>query len=100
MPGFTQFSETLPRQRIIDAARANPLLNANHQECNSVTLTNREIADVFDNVADLLQLKGEIIHRVLAYRRAAESIRELPRDLSVVAAEDKLKTIPNVGAIL
>ncbi|MEP7289065.1 MAG: DNA polymerase/3'-5' exonuclease PolX [Chloroflexota bacterium] len=63
-------------------------------------LTNREIADIFDTVADMLQLKGEIIHRVMAYRRVAQSIRELPRDLRAVAAEDKLQDIDGVGAVL
>jgi DNA polymerase (family 10) len=62
--------------------------------------SNREIADLFENVADLLQLKGESIHRVLAYRNAAESIRELPRDLHAIAAEGKLQDIPNIGATL
>ncbi len=65
-----------------------------------VTLSNRQIADIFDTVADILQLKGEIIHRVLSYRRAAESIRELPRDLSAIAAEDKLTEIPGIGDTL
>ncbi|MHB8629136.1 MAG: DNA polymerase/3'-5' exonuclease PolX [Aggregatilineales bacterium] len=65
-----------------------------------MALTNREIADIFENVADLLQLKGEMIHRVLAYRHAADSIRELPRDLHTVAAEGKLQSIPNIGPTL
>lgn len=64
------------------------------------TLTNREIADIFDTVADILQLKGEIIHRVLSYRRAAESIRELPRDLHTIAAEGTLTDIPGIGETL
>lgn len=63
-------------------------------------LTNRDIADTFEAVADMLQLKGEIIHRVMAYRRAAESIRQYPRDLRAVAAEDKLTDIEGVGETL
>src|SRR5260221_4594498 len=63
-------------------------------------LTNQQIADIFDTVADMLQLKGEIIHRVMAYRRAAQSIRELPRDIKAIAAEDKLKEIDGIGAVL
>lgn len=65
-----------------------------------MALTNRDVAELFENVADLLQLKGESIHRVLAYRNAAESIRELPRDLHAIAAEGKLQDIPNIGATL
>jgi DNA polymerase (family 10) len=62
-----------------------------------VALTNREIADLFDRTADMLQIKGESIHRVLAYRSAAEAIRQQPRDLRAIAAEDGLETIPAIG---
>ena len=63
-------------------------------------ITNRQIADLFDTIADMLEIKGEIIHRVLAYRRAAESIRDYPRDLRVVAAEGGLAELPNVGKVI
>jgi len=63
-------------------------------------LTNRDIADIFEQVADLLELKGESLHRVLAYRHAVDSIHELPRDINAIAAEGKLKDIPNIGAVL
>src|SRR5690606_33923057 len=59
-----------------------------------------EIAQVFDNIADMLEIQGEIIHRVLSYRRAAEAIRETPRDLAALAAEGDLGTIPGVGKVL
>jgi DNA polymerase (family 10) len=63
-------------------------------------LTNREIADVFDAVADYLQLKGEIIHRIMAYRRVAESIRQLPRDVRAMSSEGTLREIEGVGEVL
>ncbi|HEX2906277.1 MAG TPA: DNA polymerase/3'-5' exonuclease PolX [Phototrophicaceae bacterium] len=62
--------------------------------------TNREIADTFETVADMLQLKGENIHRIMAYRNVANSLRELPRDVAAYAAEGTLKDIPFVGDIL
>jgi DNA polymerase (family 10) len=62
--------------------------------------TNREIADTFETVADMLQIKGENIHRVLAYRNAALAIRDLPRDINVVANEGGLLDIPFVGETL
>ncbi|MBZ0292803.1 MAG: DNA polymerase/3'-5' exonuclease PolX [Anaerolineae bacterium] len=64
------------------------------------TLTNREIADIFETISDMLQIKGESPHRYLAYSRAAETIRELPRDLHVIAAEDTLTDIPTIGKTL
>lgn len=63
-------------------------------------LTNRQIADIFEKIAVLLEIKGEIIHRVLSYRRAGETIRELPRDLRAIAAEGKLTELPNIGETL
>lgn len=63
-------------------------------------LSNREIADLFARVADMLEIKGEIIHRVLSYRRASETIRELPRDLRAIAEEGGLTELPNIGKTL
>ncbi len=65
-----------------------------------MALTNREIADMFDTIADMLQIKGEIIHRVMAYRNVAGAVRELPRDLRAIAAEGGLEDIPFVGKII
>lgn len=65
-----------------------------------MTLSNEAIAAIFDTSADMLQLKGESVHRWSAYRRAAETIRELPRDLSAIAAEGALTDIPGIGKVL
>lgn len=62
-----------------------------------MSLTNREIADIFDRCADMLQIKGENIHRVLSYRRAAETIYDLPRDLRAISAEGGLTDLTNIG---
>jgi DNA polymerase (family 10) len=60
-------------------------------------VNNREVASYFYNIADLLEIKGEGIHRVLAYRRAAESLRAIGEDLHDLQQEKKLETIPGVG---
>jgi len=63
-------------------------------------MTNREIAELFAKVADMLAIRGDQIHRILAYRRAAENIRELGRDLAAVRAAGELTSIPGIGATL
>jgi len=63
-------------------------------------LSNRQIAEIFFTVADLLQIKGESIHRVLAYRRAAETISDLARDLNSIYEEGTLTDLPNIGKTL
>ena len=63
-------------------------------------MQNREIAEVFEKIADLLQIKGEAIYRVLAYRRAGESIRALSQRVVQIAEESRLQDIPGVGAAI
>ncbi len=60
---------------------------------------NAEAASDLERIADLLEARGEADHRVQAYRRAAESLRELRRDLRDVArrGERALRALPNVG---
>ncbi|MAS34575.1 MAG: DNA polymerase/3'-5' exonuclease PolX [Anaerolineaceae bacterium] len=48
----------------------------------------------------MLEIRGDIIHRVLSYRRASETIRDLPRDLRAIAAEGTLTELPNIGKTL
>ncbi len=62
-----------------------------------MSLSNREIADIFTRCADMLQIRGDNIHRVLSYRRAAETIRGLPRDLRVISSEGGLTDLSYIG---
>jgi len=60
-------------------------------------MRNEEVSRVFDRIADLLEIKGESIYRVLAYRRATEEIRSYARDIEEVWKAGELKQIPGVG---
>ena len=60
-------------------------------------MNNREAAEIFRHIADLLEIKGEAIYRVLAYRRAADAIQELGRDLHDIWEQGELQEIPGVG---
>jgi DNA polymerase (family 10) len=63
-------------------------------------MTNREIAAMFERVAAMLSIRGDQFHRVLAYQRAAENIRELTRDLGQINEEGALTSIPSIGTAL
>ncbi len=58
---------------------------------------NAEIASLFERIADLLEIRGENVFKVNAYRRAAENIRETGRPLSEIRAEGTLRQVPGVG---
>ncbi len=59
---------------------------------------NAEIAAMFDQTADLLEIKGENPFRVRAYRRAARTIEGLPQSVrSMLAAQADLSELPGIG---
>ena len=60
-------------------------------------MNNREVAAVFDQIADLLEIQGEQVYKVLAYRRAAQEIGSLGRSLQTIWEAGELETIPGVG---
>jgi len=60
-------------------------------------MKNSEIAKVFQDIADLLELKGENPFKIRAYQRAVRSIEHLPVELEKLAKEDKLREVPGVG---
>ena len=61
-------------------------------------MTNGEIAERFETIVSLLQMKGEKSFTVRAYQRAARTIERYPRDLDDMIAEgDDLKQISGIG---
>lgn len=63
----------------------------------SKNLTNRDLADTFTKVADLLEIKGEIVYKIVAYRKAADSLNNLGRDAKEYWRNGELNEIPGVG---
>jgi DNA polymerase (family 10) len=76
-------------------------------------MRNAELALHFDELADLYELDGAIVHRVLAYRNAAKAIREAGASVADMTQagtvtelsgigktiEEKLKTLLDTGSI-
>jgi DNA polymerase (family 10) len=63
-------------------------------------MTNKELADAFLLIANLLEIKGEVIYKTLAYRKASESLTNLGRDVHDIWEEGRQKglmEIPGVG---
>jgi DNA polymerase (family X) len=63
-------------------------------------LSNEEIADTLDHVADLLELEDESSFRVRSYRNAAQTIRDLDRPVSELLKQDGehlLRDLPGIG---
>ena len=60
-------------------------------------MNNLQLADTFQTIADLLEIKGEIIYKTLAYRKAAESLNSLGQDINEIWRAGKLNEVPGVG---
>lgn len=61
-------------------------------------MTNSEIAEAFETIVSLLQMKEEKAFTVRAYQRAARTIDRLPRDLDAMIRDgEDLTDIPGVG---
>jgi DNA polymerase (family 10) len=60
-------------------------------------INNLELADTFTLIANLLEIKGEIVYKVLAYRKAAENLADLGQDVNDYWREGRLREIPGVG---
>jgi len=59
---------------------------------------NTEIVAMFDQTADLLEIKGENQFRVRAYHRAARTIEGLPQSVrNLLSAEKDLTELPGIG---
>lgn len=62
-------------------------------------MQNAEIAKVLDDVAEMLEVRGENFFRVRAYRNAARAIRDHPGSAAELD-EEALQEIPGIGADL
>jgi len=60
-------------------------------------MNKQEIAQVFSDIADMLDIKGADWYRVRAYRRAAEAIAHYPEELTTLWEQGRLEEIPGVG---
>ena len=60
-------------------------------------MRNLEIAKVFSDISDLLDIRGENPFRIRAYRRAAQNLESLAEDVASVAARGDLMEIPGIG---
>jgi DNA polymerase (family X) len=63
-------------------------------------LPNPAIADALEELGDLYELDGAIVHRVLAYRRAAELIRGTSVSVATLARAGRANELPGIGATL
>ncbi len=60
-------------------------------------MKNKELAEIFDKWADILEFMGDNPYHIRAYRNAARLIRDLSEDIELLAKEGKLSQLPGIG---
>lgn len=60
-------------------------------------MKNKELADLFEKMADILEFKGENPFKISAYRKASRIIGDLTQDIEESTEKGELKNIPGIG---
>ncbi|MEK6692610.1 MAG: DNA polymerase/3'-5' exonuclease PolX [Nitrospirota bacterium] len=60
-------------------------------------MKNQEVVKIFNDIADILEIKGENPFRIRAYRKAAQNIESLTQDIESLIEKKKLEEIPGIG---
>jgi DNA polymerase (family 10) len=60
-------------------------------------VSNFEIARLFYEMANLLEVRGESVFRIRAYQRGAQTLETLAEDVAVLAERGALQSLPNIG---
>ena len=62
--------------------------------------SNAELAAVFHEIGSLLEIKGELVFKTVAYHRAADAIAHSPHDIARAYREGRPPAIPGVGSAI
>src|SRR4030066_2163335 len=60
-------------------------------------MKNKELADLFERMADILEFKGENPFKISAYRKASRILGDLTQGIEEIAEKGELKSIPGIG---
>ncbi|MDD1759627.1 MAG: DNA polymerase/3'-5' exonuclease PolX [Methanothrix sp.] len=60
-------------------------------------MKNREVANILNEMAELLELHAENRFKIIAYGKAARTIESLKEDVEQICREGRLDSIPGVG---
>ena len=65
-----------------------------------MTVHNADIAAAFEEIADLLSIQGANAFRIRAYRRAAQTLRSVPHEITTGVDPAAYASLPGIGADL
>ena len=60
-------------------------------------ISNAEMARVFNEIADMLEISGELVYKAVAYRRVADAVERWPDDVAHLFGTGQPPKIPGAG---
>ena len=63
-------------------------------------ISNSELARIFNEIADMLEILGEVVYKAVAYRRVADAVERWPEDVAARYRSGEPPHIPGAGAAL
>jgi DNA polymerase (family 10) len=60
-------------------------------------MNNKKVAEIFRQIAEILEIQGENPFRIRAYLRAAQNIESLSRDVAELSRGNELEKLPGIG---
>ena len=67
---------------------------------DSTLISNADMARVFNEIADMLEISGELVYKAVAYRRVADAVERWPDDVAHLFQADEPPKIPGAGPAL
>jgi len=64
------------------------------------TISNAELARIFNEIGDMLEILGEVVYKAVAYRRVADVVERYPDDVASLFQRGEPPKIPGAGAAL
>ena len=76
---------------------ADPATDAEDVASGAHPVTNGDLARIFHEIGDILEVKGELVFKTVAYHRAADAIARAPFDVAEAYGAGDRRPIPGVG---
>jgi len=67
---------------------------------DDTVISNAELARIFNEIGDMLEILGEVVYKAVAYRRVADAVERYPDDVAALYQRGEPPKIPGAGAAL
>src|SRR6187431_604454 len=67
---------------------------------SDAVISNAELARIFNEIGDMLEIIGEVVYKAVAYRRVADAVERYPDDVAALFQRGEPPKIPGAGEAL